>query len=101
CDLGEPEMYSPTSVYAGIGGRHRHIDIHNLFSFFWIESIARGYGRHHVERRPFMMARSGAPGMQRFGASMWSGDIGTNLTSVASHLNVQMHMSMSGIDYFG
>src|SRR5690606_8922169 len=33
--------------------------------------------------------------------SMWSGDIGTNLTSLAAHLAAQAHMSMSGIDYFG
>jgi alpha-glucosidase len=97
CDLGEPEMYSPTSVYAG----GKHVDIHNMFTFTWLESIARGYERHHVTRRPFMMARSGAPGLQRFGASMWSGDISSNLTTLAAHLNAQLHMSFSGIDYFG
>lgn len=32
---------------------------------------------------------------------MWSGDIGSNLSSLASHLNVQMQMSFSGMDYFG
>ncbi len=96
-DLGEPEMYSAKSVYAG----GKHVDVHNLFSFLWAGSIARGYERHRVTARPFLMARSGAPGIQRFGASMWSGDIGTNLTSLAAHLNVQLHMAMSGIDYFG
>ena len=48
-----------------------------------------------------MMARSGAPGIQRFGASMWSGDIGSNLENLAAHMNAQMHMSLPGIDYFG
>jgi alpha-glucosidase (family GH31 glycosyl hydrolase) len=102
CDLGEPEMYSDRSWYtSGAGGGHRHIDVHNLFTLSWVESIWRGYQRHKVERRPFMLARSGAPGIQRYGIAMWSGDIGSNLTSLATHLNVQMHMSMSGIDYFG
>jgi alpha-glucosidase len=32
---------------------------------------------------------------------MWSGDIGSNLTSLATHLNAQMHISLSGMDYFG
>ena len=32
---------------------------------------------------------------------MWSGDIGSNLGILATHSNVQMHMSFSGIDYFG
>ena len=99
CDLGEPEMYIPTSWYAH--GGHRQIDVHNMYSLFWIDSIARGYARNATLRRPFVMARSGAPGIQRYGTSMWSGDIGTNLTTLAAHINVQMNMSLSGIDYFG
>jgi alpha-glucosidase len=97
CDLGEPEMYSPASWFAG----GRELDIHDLYSLRWIESIARGYARHHVERRPFMMSRSGAPGIERYGASMWSGDIGSNLTTLAAHVRVQRDMSLSGIDYYG
>ena len=66
-----------------------------------LESIVRGYQRHAVTKRPFMLTRSGAAGIQRFGAAMWSGDIGSNLTALATQQNVQMHMSMSGIDYYG
>ena len=32
---------------------------------------------------------------------MWSGDIGANMKSLSAHLNAQMHMSLSGVDYFG
>ena len=32
---------------------------------------------------------------------MWSGDIGSNLDSLAAHLQVQGQMSLSGVDYFG
>ena len=42
-----------------------------------------------------------AAGIQRVGASMWSGDIGSQLGDLATHANAQMHMSISGIDYFG
>ncbi len=48
-----------------------------------------------------MMERSGASGIQRFGVSMWSTDIGSKLANLAAHENAQMHMSMSGMDYFG
>jgi alpha-glucosidase (family GH31 glycosyl hydrolase) len=97
CDLGEPEMFHANSWYAS----GDHDSIHNLFSFLWVQSIARGYQRHGDVQRPFMLSRSGAPGIQRFGAAIWSGDIGSNLTTLAAHLNVQMNMSLSGIDYFG
>ena len=101
-DLGEPEMYDPNDWTAGVlPGKHGHADYHNLYNLKWAEGIARGYARNAVDRRPFMMARSGAGGIQRFGAGLWSGDIGSNLDNLDAHLNAQMHMSLSGVDYFG
>jgi alpha-glucosidase (family GH31 glycosyl hydrolase) len=102
-DLGEPDDFSPDARYHGFPrrGLHADRDVHNVYNFDWLASIARGYARHHDARRPFMLSRSGTAGIQRFGAAMWSGDIGSNLKSLATHLNVQMHMAFSGIDYFG
>jgi len=97
-DLGEPEIYNSKGVYAN--GK-AHADIHNWFNYKWLESIYHGYQRHGTKLRPFMMSRSGAPGIQRFGASMWSGDIGSNLTSLAVHIGMQNNMMLSGIDYYG
>jgi len=105
-DLGEPEQYGdqqgqPDWTVGVLPGKHAQADYHNMYSFKWAQSIARGYTRNGVTRRPFMLARSGAAGIQRFGASMWSGDIGSELGDLATHGNAQMHMSMSGIDYYG
>jgi alpha-glucosidase len=101
-DLGEPEQYNFVDWTVGVvPGRHGHADYHNLYNFKWAESIARGYARHNVAQRPFMMARSGAAGIQRFGVAVWSGDIGSGFVSLATDENAQMHMSFSGIDYFG
>ncbi len=96
-DLGEPEIFDPAGIYAV--GAHR--DAHNIFNFRWIRGIHAGYARNAVERRPFMMSRSGTAGIQRFGAAMWSGDISSRLSSLATHAGNQMHMSFSGIDYYG
>ena len=104
-DLGEPELFDAVSWYHGIPDayttQHNQFDIHNLYNFFWSKSIFDGYQRNGVTQRPFILSRSGSPGSQRFGVSMWSGDIGSNLESVAAHLQVQGQMSLSGIDYFG
>jgi alpha-glucosidase (family GH31 glycosyl hydrolase) len=102
-DLGEPEDFSPDAVYHGFPrlGLRTERDVHDAYNFEWVAGIARGYRRHRVAQRPFVLSRSGTAGMQRFGAAMWSGDIGSNLSSLAAHLNVQMHMSFSGVDYFG
>lgn len=101
-DLGEPENYDPKDWAAGVlPDKHQHADYHNAYNLEWARSIARGYERRGEQRRPFILSRSGTAGIQRFGAGLWSGDIGADLDNLASHLNVQMHMSMSGIDYFG
>lgn len=102
-DLGEPEMFDSNAFYYGYPelGKHRHADIHNMYNYFWLESISRGYQRHDVENRPFMMSRSGAVGMQRTGTGMWSGDIAANFAAFTASMNVQMHLSLSGVDYYG
>jgi alpha-glucosidase (family GH31 glycosyl hydrolase) len=102
-DLGEPENFDEGSWYYGFPefDKHDHGDVHNLYNLLWSESIFEGYQRHEIEQRPFILSRSGTSGSQRFGVAMWSGDIASNLTSLAAHMNAQMQMSLSGVDYFG
>ena len=101
-DLGEPEMFNSGAWYYGFPelNKHAHADIHNIYNFKWLESIARGYDRQGGKDRFYSMSRSGASGIQRFGAGMWSGDLGANLGALTAHLNSQMEMSFSGIDYY-
>ncbi|WP_152974016.1 glycoside hydrolase family 31 protein [Levilinea saccharolytica] len=104
-DLGEPEQFSAAARYAGLPGDYgpltTHADVSNLYNFFWSQSLFEGYARNGVEQRLFILSRSGTAGSQRFGVAMWSGDIGSNRTSLAAHFNAQMHMSFSGMDYYG
>ncbi len=102
-DLGEPEDYDAEAMYFGLpgGGDNDHAAVHNYYNFAWVESIHRGYARNSARQRPFIMSRSGTSGIQRFGTALWSGDIASNMPSLAAHYNVQMHMAMSGVDYFG
>lgn len=104
-DLGEPQQYSESAWYAGIPideqVLHDHWSVHNLYNLLWTRSIYDGYQRNNRTERPFILSRSGAPGSQRYGAALWSGDIASRLTSLAAHINAQMQMSFSGIDYYG
>jgi alpha-glucosidase len=112
-DLGEPERYSPSACYTNSGdgplepGRYRHADIHNLYNLLWHASIYDGYYRHRLDwgadsqPRPFLLARAGTVGIQRYGAAMWSGDIPSRLDALATHMNSQLHMGFAGIDYYG
>lgn len=104
-DLGEPEMYDPASWYFGILDDYlplqRQVDIHNLYNLLWSQSVYEGYVRNGHDQRPFIMSRSGTSGSQRYGVTMWSGDIGSNMTSLNAQMVVQANMSLSGMDYFG
>lgn len=101
-DLGEPEAYGPNDWAWGANlDGHQAADFHNIYNFSWAQSIARGYQRHGETQRPFIMSRSGTSGIQRFGVAMWSGDVGSRQSILATHENARMHMSLSGIDYFG
>ena len=101
-DLGEPMDFAADAVYHGFTpGKTTHSDLHNLYNVLWHQSIFDGYQRHHSQQRPFMLSRAGGAGMQRYGAGMWSGDIPARLDNLAAHLNAQMQMSLSGVDYFG
>jgi alpha-glucosidase (family GH31 glycosyl hydrolase) len=113
-DLGEPENYDAGGCYEGVettasGLKNEHSDIHNLYNLLWNKSIWDGYVAKQgstnalgiTNPRPLILARSAAAGSQRFGVAMWSGDIASTLASLATHYNAQMHMSFSGIDYYG
>jgi alpha-glucosidase (family GH31 glycosyl hydrolase) len=107
-DLNEPEMYDANAYYSGfiINGilKNRHADVANLYAFKWIESLDRGYSANknnpQFQERPIYMSRAGAPGMQRFGGGMWSGDIGANLGGLRAHINNQTNVSLSGVDFY-
>ncbi|HEY8141247.1 MAG TPA: TIM-barrel domain-containing protein, partial [Kofleriaceae bacterium] len=101
-DLGEPEQYDPAAVYRGFPGVGRdEAAVHNLYNLAWAESIARGYRRHRTARRPFILTRSGTAGIQRTGAAMWSGDLGSRFTTLAAQQRNRVNMAMSGVDYYG
>ncbi len=113
-DLGEPEQFSGNAWYFGYAGpnqstmpnfRHAHAANHNLYNFFWSQSIYEGYQEAFAsepdQSRPFILTRSGTAGSQRFATAFWSGDISSSFSSFQTQANAQMHMTLSGIDYYG
>ncbi|HWV16333.1 MAG TPA: TIM-barrel domain-containing protein [Cellvibrio sp.] len=98
-DLGEPETFDAGSCASN--GQHIK-DYHNIHNLLWSKSIYEGYSRNHSSNpaRPFSLARAGTVGSQRFGAALWSGDIGGRLDHMNLHYNSQMHLSMAGVDYY-
>lgn len=51
--------------------------------------------------RPFALHRNGAPGMQRYAAFLWSGDVYSTWETLATHIQVAINTGLSGIPYWG
>ena len=102
-DLGEPENYDETGWYFGgpTGSRNDQESVHNLYNFYWSQSIFEGYASEGRDRRAAILSRSGTAGSQRFGVILWSGDIGSNFDSLDAHFNAQTQVAISGVDYYG
>ena len=51
--------------------------------------------------RPFALHRNGSPGMQRYGAFLWSGDVYSTWETLATHVPVAINTGLSGIPFWG
>ena len=53
------------------------------------------------DERPFALHRNGAPGMQRYAAFLWSGDVQSLWETLKTHVPVAVNTGLSGIPYWG
>jgi alpha-glucosidase len=101
---GEPEVYSPSLWYRGSSDpdSHSHYAWANRYSLKWMESIRNML--QHTERSiagragTFILSRSGAGGMGRFKAGVFTVD--TNLAFFQMASQARAHLNLSGIDYY-
>ncbi len=53
------------------------------------------------DERPFALHRNGSPGMQRYGAFLWSGDVFSTWETLKTHVPVAINTGLSGIPFWG
>jgi alpha-glucosidase (family GH31 glycosyl hydrolase) len=75
--------------------------LHNLYDRQRQQAFAEGEAADYPERRVFSLCRSGAAGMQRYGASCWSGDINNTFATLEAQIPLGLNTGMSGIPYWG
>jgi alpha-glucosidase len=56
---------------------------------------------YRPDERPFALHRNGAPGMQRYGAFLWSGDVESRWETLQLHVPIGLNAGLSGIPYWG
>lgn len=79
----------------GSDGRHNRFDLSRQQAF------AEGEARDRPHKRPFLLCRSGGPGMQRFGAACWSGDVNATFATLEMQIGLGLNMGLSGVPWWG
>jgi alpha-glucosidase (family GH31 glycosyl hydrolase) len=75
--------------------------LHNIYDRLRHQAFAEGEAAARPDQRVFLLCRSGAAGMQRFGASCWSGDINNDFPTLEAQVPLGLNTGLSGIPYWG
>lgn len=94
-DLGEPEMHPLDMQH--VGGST--LETHNNYSMHWMEVLDETHTQYAPGNRLFNLIRSGGPGMQRYSAFPWSGDVQRSASGLQAQIPIMLGMSMSGVGY--
>lgn len=76
-------------------------ELHNLYDRFRHQAFAEGEAADRPDQRVFLLCRSGGAGMQRFGASTWSGDINNDFATLEAQVPLGLSTGLSGVPYWG
>ena len=72
----------------------------NAFALMNAKGIYEGQRKVNPVDRVFILTRSGFAGMQRYGTTTWSGDIGTTWEDMKAQISAGINFSMSGLPYW-
>jgi alpha-glucosidase (family GH31 glycosyl hydrolase) len=85
-----------TRLFAGTGAT-----LHNRYDLLRYRAFADGEAQDRGDSRPFLLCRSGGPGMQRFGAGTWTGDIDNTFATLEAQVALGLNVGMSGVPHWG
>lgn len=95
-DMGELEEHFEGTRSAAGGRLHTH----NAYSLLWAQGLYEGQ-RRDFGTRPFLLARSGCAGLQKYGAALWSGDVDASWQVLREQVVLGQTMALSGIPWWG
>ncbi|MCE4562868.1 DUF5110 domain-containing protein [Maribellus sp. CM-23] len=104
-DATEPDILSNASVEyrkklmnpTALGPSTQYF---NAYALMNAKGIYEGQRAKNPVDRVFILTRSGFSGMQRYGTTTWSGDIGTTWEDMKAQITAGINFSMSGLPYW-
>ncbi|WP_329310655.1 glycoside hydrolase family 31 protein [Streptomyces sp. NBC_01262] len=97
-DACEPDL-PPEPAARAVYGAGSGAEVGNLYGVWQARAVAEGL-REAGDERPFSLTRSAWAGSQRYGASLWSGDIAPTFASLAQQIPAGLNVAMSGIPWW-
>lgn len=92
-DLTEPEGDPDgTQYYAGDKAK-----VHNPFCLMNVRLYNEISLEHSPDKRPFILTRTGTAGIQKYNASIWSGDVFSDYKTFAAHIPEALNTTLSGV----
>ena len=95
CDSGEPENHPHDMIH--INGTAE--EIHNAYALQWAKIFYDNFRMDYPDKRLINLTRSGYPGMQRYNAVPWSGDVSRSWSALSAQPNIMIGTSLSGVPY--
>ncbi|MEQ8818705.1 MAG: glycoside hydrolase family 31 protein [Sumerlaeia bacterium] len=95
-DLNEPEGLVNEMMFHDGPARA----VHNVLALEMNRSLNEAMDRYAPNKRPFIMSRSGYAGMQKYGASVWSGDVQARWDHLEEQVAIAASMGLAGVPYW-
>ena len=104
-DASEPNIHDCTNMdyrkaLCGPTALGSSTEYFNAYSLMNARAIWEGQMAEDPDRRVYLLTRSGFPGLQRYGACSWSGDIGTRWEDMKAQISAGLNYSLSGIPFW-
>lgn len=104
-DASEPDILSNASMDyrkqlmspTALGSSTRYFNAYGLVN---AKGIYEGQRATNNDNRVFLLTRSGFAGSQKYGAVIWSGDIGTRWEDMKAQISAGLNFSISGNPYW-
>ncbi|MDE7376921.1 MAG: DUF5110 domain-containing protein [Muribaculaceae bacterium] len=98
-DATEPENDDLAGRIVG-RGKIKGDDVRNVFPIVVNDRVWRGLLEERPGKRPMILTRCGAPGIQRYGVVTWSGDVGNDYETMRRQIAGGLGQSAAGLPWW-
>ncbi|MCC3359521.1 TIM-barrel domain-containing protein [Bacillus sp. REN16] len=99
-DNNEFEVWSKDATVSGFGEKINFEALRSLMPLLMMKASFEAQKEFDPENRPYLISRSGSPGMQRY-VQTWSGDNYTSWKTLKYNIKMGVGLSLSGIYNIG